>query len=312
MQYLTDPMHFKLHSPSVISLGKFDGLHLGHQKLLHKMRELSKNGETTVVFTFSVPPMTAITSQMQRVLTTNEERRLLLAREGMDYLLECPFTPEIMKMDPERFVREILVERLKARELVVGSDFRFGYQRAGDCRLLERLSGYFGYRLHVIHKEQYEGKDISSTAVREEVRRGNMEKAARMLGRPYLILGTVEHGRHMGSTTFEIPTVNLIPPANKLLPPNGVYASLTRVEPGEFPGVTNIGFKPTVGAEPRPGVETFLFDFKGDLYEKTIEVSLLAYERPEKKFASVEELKRQMHQDIQFGKNYFYQNMNKM
>ena len=291
MEYITDLTNFHMDTPSIVSLGKFDGLHRGHQKLLKKMKELRTGVEKTAVFTFSVPPKAALSGNGLSVLTTNEERRALLEREEIDYCVECPFSPQISHMTPEQFIREILVERLKVKELVAGTDFHFGYRRAGTCKTLMQFADSCGYRLHVVEKEVYDGREISSTFVREEVKQGHMEVAEALLGYPYRIRGTVAHGRQIGRKTLGMPTVNLMPPADKLLPPNGVYVSVTRVDDIIYRGMTNIGYKPTVGGETRIGVETFLFDYEGDLYGKYIEVGLLNFEREEHRFSSMAALK---------------------
>ena len=312
MEYITDLTNFQMDTSSIVSLGKFDGLHRGHQKLLTKMKEWCTGGEKTVVFTFSVPPQAALSGNGLSVLTTNEERRALLEREGIDYCVECPFGPEISHMTPEQFIREILVSRLRVKELVVGTDFHFGYRRSGNCGTLMAFADSCGYRLHVVEKEVYEGREISSTYVREEVKQGHMEVAEALLGYPYMIRGTVAHGRQIGRKTLGMPTVNLMPPADKLLPPNGVYVSMTRVDDVIYQGMTNIGYKPTVGGETSVGVETFLFDYEGDLYGNYIEVGLLNFEREERRFGCMDALKEQMEKDIQYGITYFAKNMNNL
>ena len=206
-------------------------------------------------------------------------------------------------MSPEDFIRDILVKRLRAKYIAVGEDFRFGYQRKGDCRLLQVMQDELGYQLEIVPKEMHQGREISSTYVKEALEAGNMELVTELLGYPYTVRGEVLHGRRIGRT-LGMPTTNLIPSVGKLLPPNGVYATKTVMEDGTFNGVTNIGYKPTVGELFR-GVETYLFDFEGDLYGKEIEVQLYSFERPEQKFPDLNELKAQMHRDICFGKEYF-------
>ena len=169
--------------------------------------------------------------------------------------------------------------------------------------MLEQMQKELGYTLEIVPKEMYQGREISSTYVKEALEKGNMELVTELLGYPYTVRGEVLHGRRIGRT-LGMPTTNLIPSVGKLLPPNGVYATKTVLEEGIFNGVTNIGYKPTVGEYFR-GVETYLFDFEGDLYGKEIEVQLYSFERPEQKFPDLDELKAQMHRDICFGKEYF-------
>ena len=243
------------------------------------------------------------------LIYTEEEKKNLLEHMGMDVLVSYPFDKASLSMEPEDFVRDILIEKLDAKVIVVGSDFRFGHNRRGDVKLLEELSLKYGYQLQVFEKVTMEGDIVSSTRIRSELSKGKMELAARLLGEPYSITGEVVHGRKLGRT-IGMPTINMALPKEKLLPPNGVYASITEIDGKEYQGVTNIGVKPTVGAEEERLAETYIFDYRGDLYGRVLKVSLYAYERPEKKFASVEELKQQMERDKEFGKGYFLEAAN--
>ena len=162
MIYIKNTTEFQIPDDTVVSLGKFDGMHRGHGRLMEYLEEKKKSGLKTVIFTFDIPPKQRIEGRSQsKVLTTNEERMQMFARQQTDYLLECPFTPEIMKMEPEAFV-EWLVERLHVKSFVVGTDFRFGYNRKGDYRLLKMLADAYGYEVEVVHKVQEDGRDISS------------------------------------------------------------------------------------------------------------------------------------------------------
>ena len=295
MEYLRGIEGLYINHETAVTLGKFDGLHRGHQKLIRRTREFSRQGLKSVVFTLNF--------NRKGMLLTGEERREILEKQGIDYLVECPFVPKVAHMEPEEFVRAILMEGLHARRIIVGADFRFGYERKGDAALLKELEKIYGYQVEVIRKETLNGWDISSTYVREELAKGRMEQAGELLGYPYFVSGEVLHGRHIGSKLL-FPTINLVPTTRKLLPPNGVYASKTFLEDGRvLKGITNIGYKPTVGEKFR-GVETYLFDFDEDLYGCEIRVELLHYVRPEKKFNSIEALREQMKQDVSFGREF--------
>lgn len=304
MRCFTNTTEFTLEGKSAVTLGKFDGLHLGHQTLLRKILERKKEGYQAVVFTFTKPPLDLLNHKNSEVLLTNEERRVLLERMGVDFLIEYPFTEEVAKMSPERFVKEILVDRLHAGCIAVGTDFRFGHERKGDYELLSSLGKEYGYQVQVVEKLKQGERDISSTYIKEEITRGNIEKVHELLGYPYTIMGEVLHGKKLGRT-IGMPTANVIPKENKLLPASGVYASRMRIDGNYYQGVTNIGNNPTVGETSRKIAETYLFDFHKDIYGKFVEVELYAYERPEVKFHSVEELKEQVQKDIQFGEDYF-------
>ncbi len=304
MDYVTGTIEFHTDRPSAVSLGKFDGLHRGHQKLIRHVLDEKERGLQAVIFTFEKNPTRMLSGLSAQNIMTNEERRALLEEAGIDRLLECPFVPELSHMEPERFVEEILVRQLRTAFVAVGKDFRFGYQRHGDAALLERMGAQCGFRVEVIEKELSHGRDISSSYVREALHEGNIPLANELLGYRYFVSGKVLHGRQIGRT-LGLPTTNLVPPPDKLLPPNGVYLTRTWIENGEesYYGITNIGYKPTVGAEDQKGVETFLFDYDGDLYGKELKVEFLEYERPEQKFRSLEELKARILSDVRWGES---------
>ncbi|MBS6397512.1 MAG: bifunctional riboflavin kinase/FAD synthetase [Clostridiales bacterium] len=302
MNYVTGKTQFHMDVPSAVSLGKFDGLHRGHQRLIGHVLEQKKRGLQAVLFTFEKNPTRMLAGLSAQNIMTNAERRQRLENAGIDCLLECPFVPEIAHMEPERFVEEVLVRQLKTAFVAVGRDFRFGFQRRGDHALLRQMGETLGFQVEVVEKEQSHGRDISSTYIREALHEGNMPLVNELLGYRYSVSGEVLHGRRIGRT-LGLPTTNLLPPAEKLLPPNGVYLTRTILEDGDYYGITNIGYKPTVGGETRRGVETFLFDFDRDLYGKEITVEILEYERPEQKFHSLDELKARILSDVYWGKS---------
>ncbi|HBN55491.1 MAG TPA: hypothetical protein DD414_01835 [Lachnospiraceae bacterium] len=302
MDYVTGTTQFHIDGASAVSLGKFDGLHRGHQKLIRHVLQQKDKGLLATIFTFEKNPTRMLQGLSSQNIMTNEERRYMLETAGIDRLLECPFVPEVAHMEPETFVEEVLFGQLHAGFVAVGKDFRFGHQRKGDCRLLEEMGKRLGFRVEVLEKEESHGREISSTYVREALHEGNIPLANELLGYPYFVCGEVLHGRQIGRT-LGLPTTNLIPLPDKLLPPNGVYLTRTYLEEDEYYGITNIGYKPTVGGEAHKGVETFLFDFNGDLYGKYLKVEFLEYERPEQKFHSLEELKARILSDVYWGKS---------
>lgn len=303
MKYITNTLDFQSDKRSVITLGKFDGLHRGHQKLINKILELGMQGYETVVFTFDVSPLVKLGTRIKRTLLNNDERRCLLEKMNVDCLIECPFVPELIQMEPEDFIKKILVDQLQAAYIVVGPDFRFGHERKGNTALLQELSGKYGYELIILEKEMEEDRAISSTWVRELLREGRMEKVNHLLGYPYFVKESVVHGRQLGRT-WGLPTINQIPVDGKLLPPFGVYATRTTINGKVYFGISNVGVKPTV-KETFAGVETYLFDCNENLYEKEAWVEFFHFVRPECKFDSVEELKEQIQRDAQAGQKYF-------
>lgn len=305
MIIISDTRQFQIDEPTVATIGKFDGRHVGHQKLLGEMLKIKKeSGLKTAVFSFEIVPASVTSGRKQSVITTNQERRNNLEKMGIDYLVEYPFTMEVAHMPPEDFVRNILVGQMQAQVIVAGTDCGFGYQRSGNARLLEKLAPRYGYRADIIQKAQEDHRDISSTFVREELDVGNIEKANELLGEPYAIHGTVVHGNHIGGSVLGFPTANILPPPEKHLPPFGVYVSRVRVDGACYGGVSNIGKKPTVEGISPVGVETYIIGFDEDLYGKNIEVQLLHFLRPEQKFSSLENLKEQIERDKQASVKY--------
>ena len=303
MRYITNTLDFQLEKRSVVTLGKFDGLHRGHDKLITRTLELGKKGYDTVVFTFDVSPLVKLGTRITRTLLTNEERKVLLERKRIDCLIECPFVPELIQMEPEDFMREVLAVQLRAAYVIVGPDFHFGYKRKGTPELLKKLGHRYGFEVEILDKEMEEEREISSTWIRETLREGRIEKVNHLLGYPYFVKGKVVHGRQLGRT-WGLPTINQIPENGKLLPPFGVYASKTYINGEEFYGISNIGLKPTVEV-PFAGVETYLFECNENLYGKEAWVEFYHFVRPECKFDSVEELREQIQRDAQAGRNFF-------
>lgn len=304
MRHINETTDFQLHN-SVVTLGKFDGLHIGHQLLLNHVLKLKQKGYQTVMFTFSLHPYNLFSEKEIRLLYTSEEKYHHLKQMGFDVLVTYPFTKETAMLEPEYFIKKVLVEQLDAKVIVVGADFRFGNNRKGNVDLLKQYANKYGYQVYAYDKLCYDGSVVSSTRVRDALALGHMEEVEHLLGRPFSIRGKVVHGRRLGRT-FGMPTINILPPEDKLLPPNGVYGSTMTIDGVKWYGVTNIGFKPTVGKEPRPGVETYILNYEGDLYNRKVEVNLHNYLRPEMKFATIEELKSQMQKDLEHAMEIFH------
>ncbi|WP_099469029.1 bifunctional riboflavin kinase/FAD synthetase [Konateibacter massiliensis] len=307
MEYRNKIEDIMLEGKSAITLGKFDGVHAGHQKLIHKVTEKKKEGFQSVLFTFDKPVGAFLREFDIAVLLTKEERKKILGQYSLDYVIECEFTKEFAHMEAEAFIEEILVKRLKVGYIAVGPDCTFGYQAKGSYRMLQQFGKEYGFEVEVVDKLTYEGSEISSTRIRKSIEAGKIEEARDMLGYPYPVIGEVVHGKKLGRT-LGMPTTNLVPPEEKLLPPYGVYATQIVIDGKCYKGVTNIGSKPTVSEELLRGVETYIFDYEDDLYGKIIEIDLLWYERPELKFDSVETLKEKMEQDILIVRKYFIDN----
>lgn len=304
MRIIQKTAEFYIEEKTAAAIGKFDGIHKGHEKLLEKIIEQKKNGLKAAVFTFDPPPSRFFGQEKAKELTTRREKEEIFEAMGIDILIEFPFMEETASMSPDDFVKEVLVQRMNVSYLAAGTDLSFGCRGAGDAKLLKELSGQFGFDVEIIDKVCFNNREISSSYIREEIEKGNMENAAAMIGKPYSVSGTVEYGNRLGRT-ISMPTVNLIPEESKLLPPYGVYFSKVLLEDRIYYGVTNIGLKPTVSDKPVPGVETYIYDFDEEIYHKRITVFLEHFRRPEKKFGGVEQLKKQLLEDKEAGRAYY-------
>ncbi len=271
-----------------VTLGKFDSIHIGHQKLIQSVinRARSEHLESVI---FAIEGRGSI-------LFSSAERSEYLESLGADILIECPFTQEFKNLSPAGFVHGVLADTLHAVYVAVGCDYVFGHNREGDVWTLKRLGESFGFETEIFEKEQYLGMDVSSSRIRRAVEEGKMELAEAMLGRPYCIAGEVIHGRHLGSTV-NMPTANVNPAQHKILPPDGVYASVTKLEDQRMvAGVTNFGFRPTVNGRIRRA-ETLLFHFNENIYGTRISTSLIRFIRPETKFSDLGALREQVSTD---------------
>ena len=302
MEYITSSdFHFK---NTAVALGKFEGIHRGHQLLMDEVKKQELHGLQSVVFTFDCPTRLTLTGDTKyKQIYTKEERKTILEKRGINILIEHPFTKEFAALTPERFIREVLVEKVGAKVIVVGTDFHFGKNRSGSILDLEKLEEECGYHLIVVEKLQLDGKDISSTRIRASLEKGDMEEASALLGRNYSVSGEIVHGNALGRT-IQVPTINQKVPSFKLLPPNGVYVSKIHWNDEVYYGITNIGTKPTVNDTSEKTVETNIFDFDKDVYGEKMVVELLHYHRKESRFSSVEALQTQLFKDIEFGKQF--------
>jgi len=288
---------------TALAIGKFDGLHKGHARLFDRLREKSREGFSTLVFTFDKPISDFFSGEDQPLLTTNNEKEEYLRDIGMDYEFVLPVNSETVAIEPEAFV-DILSNRLHAGFIAAGSDISFGAGGRGNLELLRSLSSKYGYEVCEVEKVRLGEEVISSTMIRRFVQEGKMELAQAALGRPYSIDGMVRQGRKLGRR-LEMPTVNLETEKNKLLPPFGVYFSYIYLGTGVFRGITNIGVRPTVTDDGRITVETYIYDFDDDVYGEWLRVELLHFLRGEMRFDSLDSLKSQMRTDMLRGRIYF-------
>lgn len=302
MRIIENTTEFYLEAESAVALGKFDGIHLGHRRLLERVLEQRKQNLQTVVFTFDTSAASFFGGET-RELSTREEKRAAFSELGIDVLIEFPLNRETAATEPADFVIRYLVGQMRTAYLCAGADLSFGKGGAGDYALLEKYAAIYGYQVELIDKVRVDGEEVSSTRVRQAVRAGEMEKVTAMLGAPYCVSGKVVHGRQLGRK-LGMPTANLLPDERKLLPPNGVYYSRAHIGDKTYRGISNVGYKPTVSEERIMGVETYLYDFTGEAYDRNMEVEFLAFRRAERAFADVEALRRQIETDVEAGRNF--------
>lgn len=300
MKIISNTTQFHIEEETAVAIGKFDGIHLGHKRLLQEILEQKKNGLAPCVFTFDPPPGVLFGGGDFLEITTKEEKRVFFERMGVDYLIEFPMTYETAAIKPEKFAEDILAKQLQARFIAAGTDLSFGDKGAGDAELLQKLAPELNFELKTIEKVCIEGVEVNSTYIRELLKQGKIEQVETFLGFPYTIMGKVVHGNKIGRT-LGFPTVNVLPGKNKLLPPNGVYYSEVSCKGEVYSAISNVGYKPTVSAEKVMGVESYLYDFDEEIYEEEVEIYLRSFKRAEQQFESMDELKKQLARDIKEG-----------
>lgn len=279
---------------TVVAFGMFDGVHQGHAQLMRKANELAALYDlASVVYTFSSHPMaTYAPDKVPPQLNTRSEKIKALAFMGVDAAVLRPFDLAYAAQSPEEFVRAF-VDALHPKHVVIGFNYSFGRKGAGKAEDMIRFGKELGFETHVVPEIQMDGEPISSTRIRAAVAKGNMEEAARLLGRPYMLTGIVQHGKKLGRK-LDFPTANLAWPSQKAMPPRGVYAALCDVNGESYMAAVNIGTHPTApgGA---PTVEANLLDYEGgELYGKHMRVCLCSFVRPEKKFDSLDALREEV------------------
>lgn len=291
------------HRGCIATIGNFDGVHLGHQAILSRLAQHAQTYSLpSVLLTFEPQPVEFFTTTPPARLTTLREKLMVLRELPLDRLVCLRFNAWLAALSPEQFIHAILVEGLRIRCLVVGDDFRFGRNRTGDFASLNDAGRRFGFTVEATPTVNVDGGRVSSSRIRQALSLGDLAGAARLLGRPYSLWGRVAHGDRRGRT-LGFPTANLRL-KRKVLPVRGVFAIHAMLGSERFPGVANIGFRPTVaGREAR--LEAHLFDLDRDLYGRRLEVTLMRFIRPEQRFPDLATLKAQIAQDAAQARAYF-------
>jgi riboflavin kinase/FMN adenylyltransferase len=299
-------IHLEPTVPCAVTIGNFDGLHIGHRGIMRRVVEVARaHGWKAAAVTFDPHPTRLVAPERApRLLTTPEQRCELMRQEGIEQILILPFTAEIARLSPEEFVRQILVEKLDARAVLVGENFRFGHRAAGDFRTLRDLGQQYGFETQVVEHVHWRKHLVSSSEIRRAIADGRVSLACRMLGRPYALEGSVVHGEGIGSKQT-VPTLNL-DTAAEVLPAHGVYVTRTHDLEGsrQWPSITNIGVRPTFNGH-KLTVETFLLaPLEGETPRK-IRVEFLRWVRSERKFEDAVALKTQIMRDVGRAQSYF-------
>ncbi len=280
----------KISYPTAVTIGIFDGVHKGHQVILKKvLKEAKRSRLKSVVITFNPHPVNVLKSSAEIPLLMSLEHRVrLIKKMGVDYFFVERFTKSFSKLSPEDFIKNILIDKLNLKALVTGENFLFGFKEKGDVRLLKRLSKLYNFKLYSIPPLEIEGDYVSSTRIRKAIERGDLLLASKLLGRPVTILGTVVKGKRLGRK-IGFPTAN-IDPHHEAIPPSGVYSVDIALDGKLYRGILNISTHKII--------EAHIFDFNKDIYGRDIEVIFKKKIRDEKKFKSLEALKKQIQSDI--------------
>ncbi|HQZ96034.1 MAG TPA: bifunctional riboflavin kinase/FAD synthetase [Pyrinomonadaceae bacterium] len=292
--------------PTVLTLGVFDGLHLGHQEIMRKVVERAKAVEAVATaITFDPHPRAVLhPDSAPPMLQTLDQRLANLEVLGIEQTIVIPFTREFAGQPAENFLADIIHDRLQAREVYLGKGFAFGKDRGGNIELLRTMSEKLGFVADEVDEIQLRGMRISSSKIRRLLAEGYVNLARRMLGRPYGVEGVIIRGNRRGHT-IGFPTANL-KPRNRVIPKFGVYATATLIDGSWRKSITNIGVRPTFESDADPSIETYVFDFDGDLYGDVLRVRFLHRIRDERKFNGIDELKAQIENDSNRARNYFH------
>ncbi|MCI5720948.1 MAG: bifunctional riboflavin kinase/FAD synthetase [Firmicutes bacterium] len=290
--------------PTALALGNFDGVHLGHQALIGAMVEKAhEKGTKAAVFTFSNHPRNLLPGRTPVLNITMEgQKSQIIESLGVDYLFNIEFTEEIMTMEPESFIRELLVGRLNAKDVFCGFNYNYGFKAKGNTQLLKKMGAELGFDVWEMPPFYIEDDVVSSSLIRTLIASGQVEKCETYLGRNYAIDGEVVVGNRLGRK-LGFPTSNLVISPNMVTPPNGVYVTYCTYNGHRYPSVTNVGHKPTIG-EYEKNVETHIFNFDKELYGKHISVEFLEKTRDEVKFDNIEELSEQILRDCRDARKY--------
>jgi riboflavin kinase/FMN adenylyltransferase len=305
MEEHTSAMSYKSEKPCVVTIGTFDGVHVGHKAILERLVATAKKEDMdSVLLTFFPHPRMILQKDSNiKLINTISEKKELLKKTGLDHLIVHPFTAEFSRLSAVEFVRDILVNALNAGKVIIGYDHRFGRNRTANIEDLKEFGDIYGFEVIEISAQEISEVTVSSTKIRKAIETGDITTANQYLGYPFMLSGVVVKGKSIGRT-IEYPTANLhVKEGYKLIPGNGVYVVFSEIDGQIVYGITSIGTNPTVGGE-KQTIETYFLDFEGNLYDKSIRIEFITRIRGEETFESVSQLKEAIQKDEEFARAF--------
>jgi riboflavin kinase/FMN adenylyltransferase len=310
LKIVQNTSNFSVRDETYVTIGTFDGVHFGHQKIIEKLvKEAKKSNKKSVVLTFFPHPRMVLQKDASlKLINTIEERAALLEKTGLDYLIIHPFSKEFSRMSALEFVRDILVNQLNISKLIIGYDHHFGKNREGDITQLTEYSHVYNFKVEEIPAQDIDTVSVSSTKVRRALVAGNLKTANNYLGYSFMLNGTVVNGKKLGGT-IGYPTANIdIKETYKLIPKTGVYVVKSTIHKKTVFGMMNIGNRPTVNGNHQT-IEVHFFDFTQDLYHQSLTIELIYFLRDEQKFDGIDSLVRQLKKDEETARDYLKNNL---
>lgn len=301
----TNTTDISLPQPTAITIGTFDGIHIGHRKIIERLVDSARQHDlaATILTFFPHPRMVLQQNVGLKLINTIQERKQILENTGIDNLIVYPFTKDFSRLSAQEYIEEVLVKKLNAKRVIIGYDHHFGRNRTADIHALRRFGKQYGFEVEEIPKQDIENVGVSSTKIRHALEEGNLEKANRYLGQPFMLSGVIVHGKQLGQK-LGFPTANLqIEEDYKLIPKGGVYVVKSEIKGEPYYGMMNIGTNPTVGGKTQR-IETHFFNWQGDLYGQKLSIQLLKRIRDEQRFSNTAELIKAMEKDQEFSNTF--------
>lgn len=305
MHLIKDTTDIKLQKPTVVTIGTFDGIHIGHRKIIEQLLKAAKtHGLASTILTFFPHPRMVLQQNVGlKLINTIEERIEILRKTGIDNLIVYPFNKEFSRFEAQEYIERVLIDQLNAKRVIIGYDHHFGRNRTADINDMYHYGKHYNFEVEEIPEQDIDDVSVSSTKIRKALKKGELEKANRYLGAPFILTGKVVRGKQLGQK-LGFATANIhIEEEYKLIPKNGVYVVQTKIDGKRYHGMMNIGTNPTVGGTGQ-SIETHLFGWKEELYGRRLTVEILTRIRDEKNFSDIDQLIAAMKEDEQFSKEF--------